>query len=397
MFVVTGRLRAYVHSEELEDADSFCVVVRTEVGFSAFVDRWHHSLPPSWESEWHDDGFEIWGPAPTPRGPAFTLSKFFTPAACLERFVDLLARTELSGELDHFHEEEWPRTREQPALPGARQDSAILCRIDLKGEGYLSIRGDRDVLPRGNLHDLVAGLPRWALTSSRREEIADFVAAWCSADTAARMYMYAGLISYPVTRDGVAELLHAAVQRPAALTPVEVTADTATHSRWVQFEPDSGVITFAIIGWPLTETLRAHALAELKHVLVASAAWSTYGRIRRTNPSPEAYNDLAYPLRWPDLPANPIPGGLCLRLITERGGIPDAFGVQLLGSALAAACPIDDARWVITRLDTGHVLLEHRNLDAWFTAYDPDPTALAQARTDLAHLIHGPPAEQHEG
>lgn len=82
-------------------------------------------------------------------------------------------------------------------------------------------------------------------------------------------------------------------------------------------------------------------------------------------------------------------------MITEGGAVPDAFGIQLLSAPLAAAAPRDGGSWVSTPLDTGRVLLEHPNLDAWFADAHPDAMVLDQARIDLAGLIEGPHDEHH--
>lgn len=186
MFTVGDRLERFmlVDSLRLDSVDTVYVLVKTEADLVTLARAWYPLVDWYFENvdEAHDDeGFAMYGPVRTPRGLVIALSDFLTPSVCLQRFVGLLNRTELVGELDLFPEEESVRLAEDQ----------IACRIDLKADVFVALGGDVFPLPPGDVRDGVRGLPRWTLAQSRRDQIIDFMATWCRLEGAARLYLRA--------------------------------------------------------------------------------------------------------------------------------------------------------------------------------------------------------------
>jgi hypothetical protein len=74
---------------------------------------------------------------------------------------------------------------------------------------------------------------------------------------------------------------------------------------------------------------------------------------------------------------------------------PEAFGIQLLGPGYADRLPVQ-GQWTATQLSSDRTLLEHQNLEAWFsdqirpspsTNLSPSAELLTQARRDLTPLL----------
>jgi hypothetical protein len=105
---------------------------------------------------------------------------------------------------------------------------------------------------------------------------------------------------------------------------------------------------------------------------------------------------------WPHRAGSKPRGAGFTRQAFEDLYAPDAFGVQLLGPGYAGRLP-ESANWREERVGSASVLLEHVDLSEWFDAPfvprgqllapadQPEPPAvLAQARIELAPILHSP-------
>lgn len=292
MFTVTDRLAKQVASPRFDASDGLFVLVKVPVGVAKFED----------------------------------------PTTALAHFVDRLAATGFSGQVDRFTQ----RTQ------GREQPDQMVCRIDLTGQPYVLLRVD----------GIMFELP------DEDDDLVEQAVAW---------------------RD--------------TTIPVTLMLETDEGYRWVDFGPDGGTATFAAsnpasAGAGTPNAAWAGGLAQVRQVLLGLAPWTLYGRIRRLVQPPYAdyRTDLLYH-EWPTSADGVIPGSVLIRMITERGAVPDAFGVQLLPPHLAAKLPPLGSDWVRTDLDSGQVLIEHTDQTAWFSSALPDLPVLNAARTELANII----------
>jgi hypothetical protein len=262
----------------------------------------------------------------------------------------------------------------------------IECRVRVRGERVN--RGPRDYL--------------WRADPQAHEQIVAAAERWCRRrGPRATESLSVGTVGPVAVEPGedVLDRMHEAV---VDRIHVELCAVTADGFRSVAARPWSGGVSL-LEGGAWIEAGRWHrALAELTGVLREHADQLAYGFLRRGWAVDEALlsDSLAYD--WPQRPDREPSGIGFTPQAFEDVFAPDAFAVQLLGPGYAGRVP-DAPAWRQQRAATAAVLLEHRDLPAWFDAplvpfrdrtwertHPQPPAVLAGARAALAPILYAP-------
>lgn len=162
------------------------------------------------------------------------------------------------------------------------------------------------------------------------------------------------------------------------------------HSARIVCATDDGRIRSVAFGFTGTvffarldpEDVWEPAVNDLTEVLASLSGQIQYGAIKRTALGTlrwDWFTDYEWPARQYLMRGKSEAG----RSIVETY-VPEAFGVQLLGPRHSLP---DSTQWLRQPVDSGRVLLIHRDLPAWFSGPLPDETTLARARDDLAPML----------
>jgi hypothetical protein len=201
------------------------------------------------------------------------------------------------------------------------------------------------------------------------------------------------LVGYGLPEETDGDGLYGLLREAAERDRVEVLIEGETSYRRVSLHLSSGVADLAV-GW-LTDDVADFpaALSELIDTLARMAPWLEYGRIMRVRGSQVAPSGgTAYDSGHRPPPAWQNDARPNLRVVTKRGSIPDAFGIQLLGPHILARTDLSLDRlpdWSATAFGDRLFLL-HDSLDAWYANATPERTVLEKARRDLENLFPAP-------
>jgi hypothetical protein len=244
-------------------------------------------------------------------------------------------------------------------------------------ECRLRVRGVRSRLPNGK--------PRWkpkpeALDSA----VADGV-AWCVASAPGLpLQLLTGLVISTLSPDVDARaLVCQAVEATADVGVVVLTSAAPDRFRTLSVSPSRGRVTCIEGGAALNEDGWRVSLRGLTEVVRAAAGWAVYGFVKRGSNRRAAEHGRSLTEDW--APIDRFNPEVISAEAFEDELVPDAFGVQLVGRAHAVARP--RGRWHETPVGADAVLLEHVDLDAWFSSASVPPDVLAAARDDLAPIL----------
>jgi hypothetical protein len=145
--------------------------------------------------------------------------------------------------------------------------------------------------------------------------------------------------------------------------------------RILAVDPHSGRVSMAEGGERIAAGEWESPLAALRSRLEAAAGWAAYGFIKRGTRPAYALLGKSLAYDWAVTPHVRAAGQLSDPF--EHYLVPDAFGVQLLGSGYDGWTPADD-NWRATQL-AGATLVEHADPAAWYAQSFPavDPVALS--------------------
>lgn len=313
---------------------------------------------------------------PAPGGVVMRVDEWPEDLETLLRAI--AARLETAGVAGRF-ELYGPTVR--PIPPRA---DLLECRLRLRGERFHyrgqnhGSRADEDALTRAideGVHWCVANAPQapLSLTVSLLKPVV------LQADDDLADYVRKGVDQTDV---GVVRLASVGEERFRIL---------AVHAHTGRASLIEGGETFERHGWQAS-------LQSFREMLLGAAAWAVYGFIKRGS-RPEAAslgNSLADD--WVPMPHREWPGwGGGEEFENELA--PDVFGVQMLGDGYSRVP--DGPDWLVTLVEGGGALVEHRDPEAWFgrpfgpfgghrtTPTDPAliPEIVSRARDDFADIL----------
>jgi hypothetical protein len=127
-------------------------------------------------------------------------------------------------------------------------------------------------------------------------------------------------------------------------------------------------------------------IQQMRDLLGRCTDWATYGLVKRASSTYTIMTDQSLREDWVEMPhrreyAHPQQ----LRRLEDRL-VQDAFGLQMLSAGHRDRLPITPD-WRITELGNDCVLVEHRNLDAWYAQAKPSLKVLQSARRDFHALL----------
>jgi hypothetical protein len=277
--------------------------------------------------------------------------------------------------------------REPPklALP-PRRAHMLECRLRVRGE-----RLRRE-----------ASSYRWQADPSAHEAILAVAERWCRqrGDRAAQSLSVSDLA--PVRLEPGEDVLDRMRETVTDQLHVRVSAVAADEFRSVAARAWAGGVSLVEGGAWVEAGRWRESLAELTAILRDHADLLAYGFVRRGWAVAEALLDRSLSYDWPPRPgAEPRGIGFTSEAFEDLYA-PDAFGVQLLGPGYAGRLP-GSAAWRSEPAGRVSALFEHVDLPEWFDAPfvpfgqrlapadQPEPPAvLAQARVELAQVLHTP-------
>jgi hypothetical protein len=250
----------------------------------------------------------------------------------------------------------------------------------------MRVNGER--IPRGYKH-------RWAADLEALWRVVTTGVRWCVQNRADHgvSLTVSTLPPLPVRpSDNVEALLREGIAQAESLGTVVLRSIGANRFRSLAVEPSWGRVTLVDGGSALHGDGWVAAARELTDLVRATSGGLVYAFVKRGSYPHMA--ELGHSLEhdWPELPSRLSQLGEAF----EDLYVPDAFGIQLLGTGFAGRIPTG-SDWLQTRLDGERVLLEHRDLDLWLRGprledallgiKPPDADLLAAARADFAPLL----------
>jgi hypothetical protein len=235
----------------------------------------------------------------------------------------------------------------------------------------------------------------WQIDEALLQDIYKRAAQWC-LDLPHRprtTYIFAGMESYPVPEGDASHWLAEAARALDPLETVELIVEAADGAfRMTSLCPASahlsladGALTAAGFDW-------TQSLAALRGAVEQFAgAWARTGFIKRgshwLHVGPPTFSGG----HWVPIP-HTAPTYFPYQREVEEDGILDACGVLILDRDAADRVP---QTWRVEPLGSRHVLAQHPDLAAWFTAEHPDQQTLDTTRAELRALLppQNPPAD----
>jgi hypothetical protein len=246
------------------------------------------------------------------------------------------------------------------------------------------------------------GAYRWQADPDAHEAILAVVERWCRqrGDSAAQSLSVSDLAPVPLEPRG--DVLDRMREAVTDAMHVGVSAVAADEFRSVAARAWAGGVSLVEGGAWIEAGRWRESLGELTALLRDHADLFAYGYARRGWMVTEALLGNSLSHDWPHRAGSQPRGAGFTRQAFEDLYAPDAFGVQLLGPGYAGRLP-ESANWREERVGSASVLLEHVDLSEWFDAPfvprgqllapadQPEPPAvLAQARIELAPILHSP-------
>jgi hypothetical protein len=311
------------------DEKGYCLVVSTHNPYAEFV-ALVNAVKTGWFSDIEaaegDDGlFELWGPISTPWGPSLRVREYYgSIERSLWRVADLLNRAGIDGTIGpppaHY-----PATWSNDPFP-KQPRSTLIAHVELSGRAMLNRYG-RDPVPLAE-SDMV-GLPVWETEADDLRAVCDRLVRWCLAERGRQRLVALGgeLMGYALpdaaTIEDAARLVTDTAMGLRGDTVkgyVHALAEDSGTSRLVKIDLSPGVVTARLV-WQEADAAVTDSLTTMSELLRELAPYADYGHIRRNLPASTSWN--------------PHGRSSDTRLITERGFIADAFGIQLLGPRTA--------------------------------------------------------------
>lgn len=227
----------------------------------------------------------------------------------------------------------------------------------------------------------------WIVDDQVIDDVAATAVRWCCAGDAARAMHYGGADFAVVTDGGDAVQLLSLQLRDGSSRVCSVACVLPSGMvRQVDFAMSIGYV--ALIsgsGGPMDAVWREHVDA-VRVGVVEVAPFARYAMVRRGKTWRRLASADVLARDWVAMPHLSRPRRLSRALPLEDRRVPDAFGIQLLGPGHAAGTPSSDD-WTRTPVARDRVLLERRDLAAWFSRPRPDEATLRAARDDLRPLL----------
>ena len=272
---------------------------------------------------------------------------------------------------------------ESPVRPVPQHADLLECRLRLRGDRFHY---------RGPNHGWLAD--RDALAQAIDEGV-----NWCVANAPrAPLSLAVSLLKPVILRagDDLADYVRRGIDQTdvGVVRLASVTEEgfriLAVHGHTGRVSLIEGGTTIERHGWrPSVQSLRE---------MMLRARWAVYGFIKRGSRPEAAYLGNSLAEDWVPMPHRESPGWAAGEAF-ENELAPDAFGVQTLGDSYGGVP--DGPDWLVTPVEGGGALSEHRDLEAWFGRLfgpfgghrtiptDPAliPEILARARDDFADIL----------
>ena len=271
-----------------------------------------------------------------------------------------------------------------PVVPIPEQADLLECRLRVSGERFHN---------RGPNHGWRADPD--ALTQAIEQGL-----EWCVANAPrAPLSLTVGLLKPVVlqARDDLANLVRKGVDE-TDVGVIRLASPAEERFRVLAVHRHSGRVSLIEGGATIERHGWRASLASVKAGLLAAAPWAVYGFIKRGSRREAAELGASLSTDWVPMAHRKTPGWAGGEAF-ENELAPDAFAVQLLGHEYR--CLPNGPDWLVTPLEVGAALVEHRDPKAWFgrlfgpfgghrtTPTDPAliPDVVARARDDFAALL----------
>lgn len=316
-----------------------------------------------------------WSTARVPGGVVVHVTEsevFDTALAAVARGLELRG---VAGTIDL-----WEKS---PGVRPPTRAAMLACRIRIRGERVR--RGERWY--------------EWAADRGARAALLAGADAWCrtGSDSTAHSLTLGTAGTLAVARDeDVLARMHDAVERGDRATLTTVEGDSF---RGVNADV-TGALTLVTGGDVVERGGWREPLAELTRFLHDRSEHVAYAYVMRGWAVETAVGGEPLLEDWPQRADQHPLGAGWTRAAFEDLYAPDAFGVQLLGPGYAGRGPSDRNAWRTESIDGGSILVQHTDVDAWFTrpfiplgpptrAQRPsEPEVLRTARAELAGVLY---------
>lgn len=229
----------------------------------------------------------------------------------------------------------------------------------------------------------------WQIDENLLAEIYQGAARWClELPCQQRMaYIVAGMLSFPVPEQQLAHWFGVAAHAIEPLDSARLVVEGEDHTfRMADLDPASarlsladGAVAASGFGWLDSLNALRDAIGQF------AATWARTGFVKRSCAWQQLGTWTFGAANWVPVP-HKIPGHGPYQRAIQEDHIVDACGVLVLDKKTAERLP-RTATWAVEPLGPGTVLVQHRDLAAWFRRSHPDPDTLDSARADLHDLL----------